>query len=629
MTARRARPPAKRRTPPPAEARAVPSPPAPFTRRDLTFGVLLGLGAFLLYLFTLCPTIFVEDSAEFSAAAAVFGVPHPPGYPLYTLLAGLFVRLLPFGDIGYRSNLFSAVCGAATVSMLWIVVRRIGASRLAALTATLSFAVGATFWSESLAAEVHALNGLLIALALFRTLEAVRTPSARRYAWAGLAIGLAIGHRNVNGLFLAPLLVLLERERRKQGQNPRLIAATAGALLASAAVYLYLPIAASRDPAIDMGAPSTFQRVWAVVTAQAYVRHLASATVATDLGRLAQFIRGLPGNLGLASFAAPVGLVVLHRRAQRGLLIALGWLAASSFGFGVIYNVPDVASYWIPTYLALAIASAVGFDSWRGKSAVVLPVVAAAAIPFLIASLSLRETTLARTYGRGLLESAPPGALIVSLADTETHVLIYEQAVERVRPDTLVVSANEIDGWYVDQLARRHPEVSWPAPRATFDWLTELAARNQGQRPICLTQPVHVGPPGALLLPSGLLHCVTPKKIEAADLQWSVAFWKSAVLPSPAEIRHPDAHVRMIDFSFALSRFLLAGALAESGARAEAQAQLTAVLQLEPDAAERAIVRYMTAIGREGHRNLDLGRRAEEALRLEPGDPKLVELLRL
>lgn len=628
MTARRARPPAKRRAPPPTATSDAAAPPAPFARRDLTYAVVVGLGAFLVYFFTLCPTIYVEDSAEFSTAAAVFGVPHPPGYPLYTLLAGLFVRVLPFGDVGYRSNLFSAACGAATVSMVWIVVRRIGVSRIAALAATMSFAFGVTFWSESLAAEVHTLNGLLIGLALFCAFEAVRAPSGPLYAWAGLAIGLAIGHRNINGLFLFPLFGLLELERRKQGQSARLVAAAAGALLASAAVYLYLPIAAARDPAISMGAPSTFQRFWAVVTAQAYVRHLASASPATDLGRLAQFVRGLPGNLGLAIFAAPVGLVLLRRRQERGLLIALAWLAAASFAFGVIYNVPDVASYWIPSYLALAIASAVGFDSWRGKSAVVLPVVAAAAIPFVISSLSLHETTLARTYGRGLLDSAPPRALIVSLADTETHVLTYEQTVEHLRPDAVVVSANEIDGWYVDQLSRRHPDVSWPAPTATFDWLTDLVARNQSQRPVCLTQPLHVGPPGAALLPSGLLHCVTPR-IESVDLQRSIAFWKSATLPTPAEVRHPDAHVRMIDFSFALSRFRLAGALAESGAFAEAQAQLTAVLQLAPDAAEQAIVRYMAAIGRGGHRDLDLGRRAAEALRLSSGDPKLVDLLRL
>ena len=582
----------------------------------------------MLYLITLCPTIFVEDSAEFSTAAGIFGVPHPPGYPLYTLLAGLFVRVLPVGDIAYRSNLFSAACGGAAVAVLWLLLRRLGVGRLGALVATMSFAVGETFWSESLAAEVHSLNVVLLVLALLFTVEAVQAPSARRYAWAGLTIGLAVGHRNINAVFLAPLVVVLELERRKQKRDPRLLLTGLGALVASAAVYLYLPIAASRDPALDMGEPTSFPRLWSVITAHAYMRHLQTASLATDLGRLSHFIADLPVNLGLALFAAPVGFVLLYRRGPRWLLLSLAWLAAASLGFSVIYNVLHISSYWIPTYLALSIAAGFGFDAWRGKSAAVLPFVAAAVIPLGFSSINLHGTTIAHAYGRQLLENAPPRALIVSLSDTETHVLLYEQAIEHVRTDAVVVSANELDGWYVEQLARRHPDVSWPEPSATLDWLSALVARNQNDHPVCSTQPLHIGPPGSQLLPSGLLHCVT-RRIEPADLQRSVAFWKTAVLPSAAEIHHADIHVRTIDFSFALSRFALAGALAESGAGAEAQAQLTAVRQLDPDATEQAIVRYMTTVGRERHGNLDLGRRAEEALRLAPNDPKLIDLLRL
>ena len=627
MTARRAPPPAKRRAPAPA---AAPSPPlpSPVTRRDYGIGALIGLGAFVLYLITLCPTIFVEDSAEFSTAAAIFGVPHPPGYPLYTLLAALFVRVLPVGDVAFRSNVFSAACGFAAVAVLWLLLRRMGVGRLGALVATIGFAVGENFWSESLAAEVHSLNVVLLVLSLLFTLEAVQAPSARRYAWAGLIIGLAIGHRNINALFLAPLLVALELERRKQKRDLRLLVITLGALAASAAVYLYLPLAASRDPALNMGEPTSFQRLWSVIRAQAYMRHLRSASLATDLGRLSQFIGSLPANLGLALFAAPVGFVLLYRRGPRWLLLSLAWLAAAGLGFSVIYNVLHISSYWIPTYLALSIAASVGFDAWRGRSAVLLPIVAAAAVPLMFSSINLHETTVAHTYGRQLLDNAPPRALIVSLSDTETHVLLYEQAVERVRSDVVVVSANEIDRWYVAQLTRRYPDVSWPEPNATLEWLSDLVARNQKDHPVCATQPLHIGPPGSSLLPIGLLHCVTAR-IEPADLQRSVGFWKTAAVPSTAEVHHADIHVRTIDFSFALSRFALAGALAESGAGAEAQAQLTAVLQLAPDATEQAIVRYMNTVGRERHGNFDLGRRAEEALRLSPNDPKLVDLLRL
>jgi hypothetical protein len=624
MTARRKPAPAKRRAPAPAEA----PPPAPVTRRDHGIGALIGLGAFVLYLITLCPTIFVEDSAEFSTAAAIFGVPHPPGYPLYTLLAGLFVRVLPIGDVAYRSNVFSAICGGAAIAVLWLLLRRLGIGRIGALVATIGFAVGETFWSESLAAEVHSLNVVLLVLALLFTVEAVQAPSARRYAWAGLLIGLAVGHRNINAVFLAPLVVALELERRKQKREPRLLLIALGALVASAAVYLYLPLAGSRDPALNMGEPTSFQRLWSVITAHAYIRHLQTASLATDLGRLSHFISDLPDNLGLALFAAPVGIVLLYRRGPRWLLLSLVWLAAASLGFSVIYNVLHISSYWIPTYLALSIAAGFGFDAWRGKSAAVLPIIAAALVPLNFASVNLHQTTIAHAYGRQLLESAPPHALIVSLSDTETHVLLYEQAVEHLRTDAVVVSANELDGWYVKQLARGHPDVSFPEPSATLDWLSQLVARNQKDHPTCSTQPLHIGPPGSQLLPSGLLHCVTPR-IESADLQRSVAFWKTAVVPSAAEVHHADIHVRTIDFSFALSRFALASALAEFGAGAEAQAQLTAIRELDPDATEQAIVRYMTTVGRERPGNLDLGRRAEEALRLAPNDPKLIDLLRL
>src|ERR1700690_1201867 len=60
------------------EARETQKAP-PFDRSDLAAAATIGCGALGLFLATLCPTIYVEDSAEFSTAAAVFGLPHPRG----------------------------------------------------------------------------------------------------------------------------------------------------------------------------------------------------------------------------------------------------------------------------------------------------------------------------------------------------------------------------------------------------------------------------------------------------------------------------------------------------------------------------------------------------------------------
>jgi hypothetical protein len=60
---------------------------------------LAPLGAFVtllaLYLVTLAPTVVGGDSGELTAAAVTGGVPHPPGYPVFALLARLFAPPSP------------------------------------------------------------------------------------------------------------------------------------------------------------------------------------------------------------------------------------------------------------------------------------------------------------------------------------------------------------------------------------------------------------------------------------------------------------------------------------------------------------------------------------------------------
>jgi hypothetical protein len=55
------------------------------------------LASFTAYLLTAGPGIYVDDSGEFCVAALTLGVPHPSGYPLYTLLLGLG-RFIPVGS---------------------------------------------------------------------------------------------------------------------------------------------------------------------------------------------------------------------------------------------------------------------------------------------------------------------------------------------------------------------------------------------------------------------------------------------------------------------------------------------------------------------------------------------------
>ncbi|HET9494099.1 MAG TPA: DUF2723 domain-containing protein [Chloroflexia bacterium] len=81
-------------------------------------GLALGLLALGLYLLTNSPTVNFTDSGELIAVAWTGGIAHPPGYPLYTLLGSLAIRL-PFGDPAWRMNLLSVLFAAAAVSLFY------------------------------------------------------------------------------------------------------------------------------------------------------------------------------------------------------------------------------------------------------------------------------------------------------------------------------------------------------------------------------------------------------------------------------------------------------------------------------------------------------------------------------
>src|SRR5689334_12946479 len=79
-------------------------------------GTLLFFAAFLIYLHGAYPSVSAGDSGEFITSAQTLGIPHAPGYPTYTVLASCLNKLIPWGNHGYRVNLFSALCAAFAVA---------------------------------------------------------------------------------------------------------------------------------------------------------------------------------------------------------------------------------------------------------------------------------------------------------------------------------------------------------------------------------------------------------------------------------------------------------------------------------------------------------------------------------
>jgi hypothetical protein len=126
-----------------------------------------------VYAITLAPTVTFWDAGEFIAAARTLGIPHPPGTPLFVLIAHAWGLLVPLGEYAVRTNLLSAIFSAAGAALFFLVVHESlagddaeGAGRSRLVAAALAALLGAfafTNWQNSNETEVYAVATFTIA----------------------------------------------------------------------------------------------------------------------------------------------------------------------------------------------------------------------------------------------------------------------------------------------------------------------------------------------------------------------------------------------------------------------------------------------------------------------------------
>jgi hypothetical protein len=342
-------------------------PEQPLTRFDALLALLVGGLSLALYIRTLAPSVLTGDSAEFQVLAYQVGIAHTPGYPVYILLAKLFT-LLPVRDIAYRVNLFSAFAAAAAVAGVYLATQLLARDRLAGVFAALALAVGFTFWSQAIIAEVYTPGAALVALIWCGLLAWYRTGGRWPLFLAGVCGGLGLGVHSTVALFAPAVLLFLWLNRRRWPNCwlPAILGAAAGTLLyllAFVAVELNAPPAnmfnAAYTPARSSwnlspeDVENPIQRM--IFTGTATQWRSAMFTRWNRLpGRLLQYIGDLPHNFAALTLALMlIGLILLFQRER-----SLGWLFLTAllahWLFTLSYQIGDIYVFYIPGFVLMA-----------------------------------------------------------------------------------------------------------------------------------------------------------------------------------------------------------------------------------------------------------------------------------
>lgn len=223
-----------------------------FGRADWRAAAAAALVSGAVYFYTAQPNVGLLDSGEFIVAAQHFGVPHPTGYPLWTILAWLF-QLLPLGNAAWEVNIFSGLCGALAVGVTTLLASSMlrwmmpwwgrgeepvkvpdVVTGVIAVSFGLLFAFSFSFWTQAVIAEVYTLHGLLVGLFVLSLYWWVRRPEQDRPILATFfTFSLCMSNHHLT-LALAPLPLLVPLLVRRSVFWEVLVAS----LVSAALVYL-------------------------------------------------------------------------------------------------------------------------------------------------------------------------------------------------------------------------------------------------------------------------------------------------------------------------------------------------------------------------------------------------------
>ena len=214
---------------------------------------------FAVYVLTLAPTVTFWDAGEFIAAARTLGIPHPPGTPLFVLIAHAWGMLVPIGEFAYRTNLLSALFSASAAGLLFLVVHhsirgvvegvpdgraralRVGGAAAAAFLGAFTF----TNWQNSNETEVYTVATFTTAAMAWSAMLWRR----RRHTERGQRFLLLI-------VYLAGISI---------GNHLLALLAMPGVLLFLVATLRYHPAADAARRRMEWGQVAVLAGVWALL----------------------------------------------------------------------------------------------------------------------------------------------------------------------------------------------------------------------------------------------------------------------------------------------------------------------------------------------------------------------------
>ncbi len=490
------------------------------------FAAITALFVLIIYLFTLAPSVVQIDSGELAAVQATLGIAHPTGYPLFTMIGYLFIKLpLPFTSI-FKANLLAAIWCALGVFIFiksaYLIftnheVKSTSVPKrkkkkeiknddlsndpktnsiaiLSSIFGGITLAFSSTFWSQSTSVEVYSLQIFLFSLITFLILRAYLSTNGKIINWLWVAVSLALGFANhMTTLLIFPFITILffQKEKFSIASIKKILLMLAVFISLLILIYLYLPLRASANPRINWGNPINFENFFRHVSGKQYQVWLFESFESAGK-QLKYFLSNFPSEFSyLGLIIGIIGSVVAYRDFRK-----IFYPLIATFLFAVLYtinyDIVDIDSYFLLAYMMFAFLIVFGFykimiyisGKWNFRIAVVFALLLSLLpVAFNYSEVNQSNDYTFEDYTKAILNSTEKNSVIFTYQwDYFVSASYYFQLVENYRSDVTVIDKELLRrSWYYNQLKRNHPDVIKNLDKDISNFLDAVKPFEQGE----------------------------------------------------------------------------------------------------------------------------------------------------
>ncbi len=541
----------------------------------------------LLYFHNLTRDVYSGDIGDLVTAAYIGGVPHPPGYPLFTLLGFILSHLpIPLPVIS-RVGLISVFSSLAALILFYKFCLRVTKSVFLGLLSTSILAFSYLFWLNAEIPEVFALNNFFAVIILYLGILFYEEKKMKYVYLLAFFSGLSLTHHQTV-IFLFPSVAILVLSRfsyiffrhnpviswsiitRKPHKLKQILSEISRIvrnniawkriivliflLIVGFSVYLYVPIAASHNPPISWDSATNLKNlVWLILR--------------KDYGTLPNVINRVPMSIKIINvedyfktlimsysyqiiflfFIGALWLILKNKVIFFSLLIAyfftgpfFVFYAANTSTTGVAWGI--IERFYVFSFVILAFFIPYGFlaikrfldtkFSQKIYSYILLSyflLIPILMIQYNFPRTDLSKTKIGDTLAASILASLPKRAVVFLSGDTSTFNTWYAYYVLKERQDINIINPpgvgrNIFLDAELNKLYKKNPKIS-------LNEIVEKTFLNlRKRRRMFSTYLFNQRPKGTVLVPKGLVYEVVDEKDLKSEKEYLAeveAIWKN------------------------------------------------------------------------------------------------------